>query len=318
MRLRGYLDEAPLKLPHRHKRFLFIVKLMAGVLCALIIMASLTPHRVEASMKAREGVSLRDLAPVLPRNLESEAEKTPEIAVLSPIPMIALVIDDIGPARQWSQQALDLPAPVTLSILPYVADAADWARQAKSAGHDVLLHMPMEPFGLENPGPGALLRRLSVSQNRQRLEVALLRVPGVMGVNNHMGSRFTACAACVGVVGETLRGQGLMFLDSVTSQQSAAARIIGKAGVPVLRRDVFLDDVDTPAAIAVQMHRAEALAQSQGAVLVIAHPRPASMEALKGWSEDLKKQGIAMVSLREFMREKQARERGVNVRTAGL
>jgi polysaccharide deacetylase 2 family uncharacterized protein YibQ len=281
-------------------------------------MASLTPHRVEASMKAREGVSLRDLAPVFPRNLAPGAGKISEITVLSPMPMIALVIDDIGPARQWSQQALDLPAPVTLSILPYVADAADWAAQARAAGHDVLLHMPMEPVGMENPGPGALLRRLSVSQNRQRLEGALLRVPGVMGVNNHMGSRFTACASCVGVVGETLQEQGLMFLDSVTSQQSAAARIIGKSGVPVLRRDVFLDDIDTSAAIAVQMRRAEALALTQGAVVVIAHPRPATMRALSNWQNTLKKQGIEMVSLREIMSEKQARDRGLSTRTAGL
>ncbi|PHS22707.1 MAG: hypothetical protein COA85_11005 [Robiginitomaculum sp.] len=289
---------------------------LLGALAMSMTLAGFVPMRAGASAKTQPVFSLPD-------PMANIARKTPKMVTSidsEPLarPMIALVIDDIGPARQWSQMAVDLPMPVTMAILPYVSDAANWANLAKAAGHEVLLHMPMEPFGLEDPGPGALLRRLSAAQNRQRLATALDRVPGVIGINNHMGSRFTSCARCVAEVAGLLHERGLIFLDSVTSGKSAAARTVGKRGVPIIKRDVFLDDLDTPEAIATQMRRAEKMALQNGVVVVIAHPRPASMAALQNWPQVLEKKGIRMVSLREAMAQKQAQERGLHLRSAGL
>jgi uncharacterized protein len=308
-------DTAPIQRRGRFGWFAVLGVLVGAVVMSMAL-AGFVPMRAGASGKTQPAFSLPDptvkLASIIPKTVTG-VDNDPLAR-----PMIALVIDDIGPARAWSQMALDLPMPVTMAILPYVRDAASWASRAKAAGHDVLLHMPMEPFGLEDPGPGALLRRLSPAQNRQRLETALDRVPGVIGVNNHMGSRFTSCARCVAEVAGLLHERGLMFLDSVTSGKSAAARTVGKTGVPIIRRDVFLDDLDTPEAIAAQMRRAEKLAMQNGVVVVIAHPRPASMAALQNWPKSLEKQGIRMVSLRAAMAQKQAQERGLHIRSAGL
>ena len=308
-------DDAPRQRRGRIGWFAIMGVLMGAVVMSMAL-AGFAPMRAGASGKTQPAFSLPDpmvkIASIIP-NTVTGVDKVPLAR-----PMIALVIDDIGPARTWSQMALDLPMPVTMAILPYVSDAANWATEAKAAGHEVLLHMPMEPFGLEDPGPGALLRRLSADQNRQRLAAALEQVPGVIGVNNHMGSRFTSCARCVAEVAGLLQERGLVFLDSVTSGKSAAAKTIGKRGVPIIRRDVFLDDVDAPEAIATQMRRAEKLAMQNGVVVVIAHPRPASMAALKNWPQTLAKRGIKMVSLRAAMAQKQAQERGLHIRSAGL
>ncbi len=315
-------DEAASRPPLRFSWFATISATL-GALALFAAISSLAPLRADASAKTQStftSATLRADAGVRKASISRPDIALPADLTTPPIstPMIALVIDDIGPARAWSTMALDLPQPVTLAILPYTRDAPRWAARAQASGHEILLHMPMEPLGLEDPGPGALLKRLPTVQNRQRLLAALLRVPGVVGVNNHMGSRFTSCASCIGEVANILQNQGLIFLDSVTSQKSAAARVIGKAGVPIIRRDVFLDDLDTPAAIATQMKRAEALALRDGVTVVIAHPRPHSMAALQGWQDRLAAKGIRMVSLRTALVQRHANARGVKVRSVGL
>ncbi len=297
------------------------IGILVGVVVLASALASFVPMRAGASAKTQAPFSLP--APVPAPQTEMQAGVMTAIIARpeskqSNGPMIALVIDDIGPARYWSEMAIGLPAPVTLAVLPYVSDAAEWAVRAKATGHDVLLHMPMEPLGLEDPGPGALLRALPAVQNRKRLKIALARVPGVIGINNHMGSRFTSCKKCIEQVADMLYEQDLLFLDSVTSPASAAAGIVERSGVPVIRRDVFLDDINTPAAIAVQIQRAEQLAHENGVVVVIAHPRPDSIAALQDWLKSLDGKGIELVSLHEAMLRKQTLERGLLSRVVGL
>jgi uncharacterized protein len=289
------------------------------LLAVFYMLTSLFLEPAGASAKTRTEFSALPTksAPALTQTTFSIKANIADAGTLS-APMIALIIDDIGPARQWSNQALALPAPVTMAVLPYVADAPEWAARAQAKGHSVLLHMPMEPLGLEDPGPGALLERLSVEQNRQRLSAALMRLPGVVGVNNHMGSRFTTCLPCMSEVADLLQGQGLMFLDSVTSGRSKAASRVSEVGGAVLRRDVFLDDDASPQAIARQIQLAEEIAYTQGVAVVIAHPRPETIAALTSWVQVLESKGIQLVALRTALKRKQALSRGLRVRAAGL
>lgn len=284
---------------------------------ALMLSGALTPQRATASVQAPAAITWPASFARPARPDAARPAPRPARALPAP-PMIALVIDDIGPARHWSERALALPAAVTLAILPFEDDAPAWTRQAKAGGHAVLLHMPMEPKGLENPGPGALLEALDPARNQARLAAALARVPGAIGINNHMGSRFTACAPCVREVAPVLASRNLVFLDSLTSPASAAGREIAKAGVPVIRRDVFLDDDNDPAAIRRQMRRAEARARSQGVAVVIAHPRPHTMQALAPWLRHLRESGIALVPLPAAMARREALRRKNPVRSARL
>ena len=88
-----------------------------------------------------------------------------------------------------------------------------------------MLHMPMEPIGREDPGPGALLTTLSPADVRARFDHALDSFDGFDGVNNHMGSRFTAYAAGMEIVIAELQKRHLFFLDSRTSAQTVGESI---------------------------------------------------------------------------------------------
>jgi hypothetical protein len=84
-------------------------------------------------------------------------------------PLIVIVIDDMGLDKTSSRRVLDLPAPLTVSFLPYARDLPEQARAARSRGHELMLHMPMEPTSRAlDPGPNALLTTLEDDAIRRR------------------------------------------------------------------------------------------------------------------------------------------------------
>src|SRR3546814_11535466 len=106
----------------------------------------------------------------------------------------------------------------------------------------------MQPHGADSdPGPNVLDIDLGADEVRRRLEWTLRQFDGFVGINNHMGSRFTESAAGMRLVGEAMQRHGLLFLDSLTSGKSVARATVSGFGVPAVRRDVFLDNVDTAA-----------------------------------------------------------------------
>lgn len=214
-------------------------------------------------------------------------------------PRIALVIDDMGLDRVGSARATRLPKAVTLSWLPYAPHLAAQVRAA--TGHEALLHLPMEPIGHDNPGPEALLTSLSSEEIQRRVQKALDSFADYDGVNNHMGSKFTADADKMALVAEALRIRGLYFLDSRTSARSVGLQIAEKYQVPSVGRDVFLDDTVEASAIRAQLEQTERIARRKGYAIAIGHPHTATLEALETWIPEAEAKGFELVPLRTLV-----------------
>lgn len=210
-------------------------------------------------------------------------------------PAIAVVIDDLGLNIPGMNAAFRLPPPLTLSFLPYAEDLPSKAATGSKAGHELMVHVPMEPMGTENPGPDALRVGLSDSELRARLERALSRFEGFVGINNHMGSRLTPDAGAMGEVMRVLGPRGAFFLDSMTTSRSQGAAAAERAGIPTATRDIFLDDLDDPAAIRRQLAQVEQVARRTGTAIAIGHPRPATLAALRDWLPGLQERGFIPV-----------------------
>ena len=163
-------------------------------------------------------------------------------ADLNSRPLVAIVIDDVGIDRPHSKRAWELPGPLTMSFLPYAKDLREQARAARARGQELMLHLPMEPIGRADPGPNALLVSLSDAEIKQRMTTALDSFDGYVGVNNHMGSRFTTFRPGMETVLRQFKARGLMFLDSRTTAQSVGDQLAQEMGVPSIVRHVFLDD----------------------------------------------------------------------------
>ncbi|MDX8409118.1 MAG: divergent polysaccharide deacetylase family protein [Mariprofundales bacterium] len=189
---------------------------------------------------------------------------------------IALIIDDIGYDIGSERQLLMLPFPLTISVLPQAPHAHQAAEIAHAAGRLVMLHLPMEPVNprLRRHLDRSFLRlSMPVAVQQQRIMQALAQVPFVQGINNHMGSLLTADVASMRGVMEVCRKQALFFVDSRTIGTSVAAREAKRAGLRWGARQVFLDHLDDPAAIARAWQHARRIAAHRRNCIVIGHPR---------------------------------------------
>nr|WP_169561279.1 divergent polysaccharide deacetylase family protein [Sneathiella chinensis] len=213
-------------------------------------------------------------------------------------PRIAIVIDDVGLNRQRVRDLAALPEVVTMAFLPYANHLEDSVALIRSEGHEAMLHLPMEPSNASvDPGPDALLDRLSPAEIRERTVRNLDRFGSYVGVNNHMGSKFTANEDNMRVVMDILAERGMLFLDSRTTPNSAGARLAAARGMPTGVRDVFIDNVIEVPAILSQLEEAERLARRNGLSIAIGHPHKATIEALREWLPKAAANGFVLVPI---------------------
>lgn len=212
--------------------------------------------------------------------------------------MIAVVIDDMGLDRKRSARALALPGPLTLAYLPYGSDLRRQTEAARAAGHELLVHVSMEPESVdEDPGPNALIGDLGPKDVLSRLRWALGRFDGYVGISNHMGSKFTGDAEGMTTVVRELRAEGLMFLDSRTTQYSVGNRLARRFGVPHARRHVFLDNEAVTETVRQRLGEVELIATHTGFAVAIGHPRDATLEVLEEWLPDVIARGFVLVPI---------------------
>ncbi len=212
-------------------------------------------------------------------------------------PRVVIVFDDVGPDRRAFEALMELPGPLSLSFLPYADDVQRLANRAIAQGHDVLLHLPMEPSGGADPGPGALKSSMEASELFAALGDNLARFEGYSGVNNHMGSKLTRDDQAMKRILAFLDNRGLYFLDSLTTGESKA-RIAGEAvGAEVIVRDVFLDAEPGEDAVRRQLALAERIAAETGYVIAIAHPRADTLAVIGPWLTSAPARGFRLETL---------------------
>lgn len=219
-------------------------------------------------------------------------------------PVVAIVIDDLGLDRRRSARTVALSGPLTLAWLPYAGDVTRQAAAARAAGHELLLHAPMQPQGRENPGPNALTTDLPPDEIRRRVAGYLALLPEAVGLNNHMGSHFTRDANAMAPVVAELRSRGLMFLDSRTALDSVAASVARAADLPTAVRDVFLDNEQSADYVKARLAETETVAKRRGSAIAIGHPHDATLNALEPWLASLSARGLTLVPLTEIVRRR--------------
>ena len=212
-------------------------------------------------------------------------------------PVIAICIDDLGEDVAGTDKAIALPREVALSFLPFADTTPFLAEAASARGHLVLAHVPMQALGGQDPGPMALTSGMAADEIVRRLGWNLARVPGLVGINNHEGSRFTADGASLQPVMAGLRARHLFFLDSRTGPDSKVEAEARAAGVMTAGRDVFLDDDQSPVAVEAELERLAATAKRTGAAIAIGHPHEVTLKLLAAWlAQD---HGVTLVPLDE-------------------
>jgi hypothetical protein len=221
------------------------------------------------------------------------------------MPRIAIIVSGLGINEQGSLDAIDqLPDEATLAFAPYGKTLTTTVAAARSAGHEVMLEIPLEPFDFpqNDPGPQTLLTGEPLRANLDKLFWLMARFGGYVGVINNMGARFTASAADFSPVMEELGARGLGYLDDGSSNRSLASQLAGGNRVPFSRADLTIDANPSRQSILAALASLEAKALENGQAIGIVSALPISITAVTEWSRELEAKGIALVPASALMK----------------
>lgn len=211
---------------------------------------------------------------------------------------IALVVGGLGLGQAITNDAIaKLPGAVTLAFAPYGNDLERQVARAREDGHEVLLHVPMEPFDYpdNDPGPRTLIAADAGPDNLDRLHWSMSRFTGFVGLVNYMGAKFTSSDEALGPVLKDAADRGLVFLDDGSSGRSRLAPVAATLRLPTARADGLIDATPKPAAIDAELGRLEAMAREKGLAIGTASALPVSIERIAQWAKTLEAKGLVLV-----------------------
>lgn len=221
----------------------------------------------------------------------------PAAAELNERSRIAIIMDDMGNSLETGTAAIGLPGNITYSFLPFALHSRRLALLASRRGKEIMLHAPMQALSDKPMGAGGLTVSLDRNEVVRRFSAQLAAVPGISGVNNHMGSALTRDPVTMGWLMEVLarKPDALYFVDSVTTDHSVAKKVADAHRVPALSRDVFLDHEGSKIKIRAQFELLISIAKRRGHAVAIGHPRVNTLKVLREKLSDLDRIGVELV-----------------------
>ena len=231
----------------------------------------------------------------------SKIEKIP-----LPLRQISIIIDDIGNDLAPVRELLNIDAGITFAILPLCSNSREAAEMIHKSGKETLLHLPMEPnsYPKEKPGDGALFTDMNNEELIFQLENDLASVPYVSGVNNHMGSKFMANEEKLSLVFSKLKKKKLFFIDSRTTANTKAYTASEKVNLQLASRKVFLDNERDYNEIYKRLLSAAQNSSDAAPIIIIGHPYPETIRAIRDATRVLRKKGILIVPVSKLLKGK--------------
>lgn len=218
-------------------------------------------------------------------------------------PKVAIVIGGLGLNARVTQRAItELPPEVTLSFVPYASNLQGWINQARAAGKEVLIELPMEPMDYpdNDPGPHTLLAAAPADENIRRLDYLLSRASGYFGVTNYLGGRFASSGTATAAVMVALKNRGVSFVsDGSSPALSTAAR---SGGLRMVGADRALDQRPAAADVDAQLGALEAQAKQGGSAVGFGVAYAVTISQVSQWARGLESRGLTLAPASALMR----------------
>ena len=216
---------------------------------------------------------------------------------------VAVIVDDCGADMTTVRALLNTGLPFSYAILPDKEFSSDVLEMVKSRGKVPMLHLPMEPLSRSamSEGNRTIMTNTSSATQQALVRKHLQSLPGVIGVNNHQGSKATADKATMKAVLQVLKKENIFFVDSRTNSASIARDMAKQMGVATARNDSFLDNSSNVEDIRKQIYKAFAMAEKNGSAIAICHARKNTAKCWQMYAEDFKKSGITFVPVNKLL-----------------
>jgi polysaccharide deacetylase 2 family uncharacterized protein YibQ len=215
---------------------------------------------------------------------------------------IAIVLDDWGYNLNNLSLVEQIKYPLTLAVLPRLSYSQEVAQKLRLRGFEIILHLPMEPREKYSLERNTLMTSFRPEVIREIIENDLASVSYIQGVSNHMGSLATEDERTMEIVLRELKKRHLFFLDSFVSARSVVPALASKLSVGFARRDIFLDNQDSPGYIRGQLEKLKLRAKAKGYAVGIGHDRRSTLLVLKEALPELESEGYRFVFLSELVK----------------
>jgi len=214
---------------------------------------------------------------------------------------IAIVIDDWGYNLNNVPLLDQIKYPLTVSVLPNLNYSRTVAEDARQRRLEIILHLPLQPREILRLEKDTITTSMDESAVRDILKKDLADVSYAAGVSNHMGSRATEDLRIMGIIFRELKNRRLYFLDSLVSSDSVGFDLAHKIKLGFIKRDIFLDNTETPEYIKGQIYKLKTRARVYGQAVGIGHDRRVTLEVLKEVMPQLEKEGYRFVFLSDLI-----------------
>lgn len=213
---------------------------------------------------------------------------------------IAIVIDDWGYTLATLPIAGEIKYTLTAAVLPHLAHSREVARRLHEIGHEVILHLPMEPQEKRTMEKNSILTSLAESTIRTIVAGDLDDLVYARGVSNHQGSAATADTRTMRIVFSELKKRRLFFLDSYVSSDSVGKPVAADTGIPYARRDVFIDNRLEAGYIKGRIELLKKKAARRGYAVGIGHDRKVTLDVLREVMPQMAQEGFELVPVSEL------------------
>jgi len=148
---------------------------------------------------------------------------------------VVIVIAGLGISQTSTQLAIKkLPGAITLAFAPYGNSLSRWMQSARRAGHELLLQVPMEPYGYpqNNPGVHTLTIDAGVEENLANLHWSMSRITNYVGIMNYLGGKLVSDTQSLKPIFDEIASRGLLFFEDGTVKNSAGKLAAGRSLLP--------------------------------------------------------------------------------------
>ncbi len=263
---------------------------------------------VTLTYRAGDRVSVAlELLPATGTGLDTVMTPAPDLPEVEVKVRLALIIDDYGDNAEVQRQFAALPGRFTAAVRPNVDGARELAAQARQAGMEVILNLPLEPqnYPTTSPGPNSILVDLSGKEIRSRVRDALEVVGPVTGAKTYMGELAVEDRDVMRAVLEELAEKGVYLVDNTTSTYSTVEDLAREIGVQVFHAG-SAEEVDRRhrgvGTLEIRFADLVKRATARGWGIGIIHSRESMIQILKEEMPRLLEQGIVVLPLTEVMK----------------
>ena len=201
---------------------------------------------------------------------------------------ISILVHGLGISETLALAALKLKPEISLAFSPYTVKLQDLTVEARKAGHEVFLELPMEPanYPMFDPGPYALRKHYSTEKNLAQLEWVLSRTGGYVGLINYQGDALLKDPSFAATFLPLIARRGLMFIENGNHGDHIRETLEAHSSY-YTAFDLRITLNDDEFSLEEKLEQALQIAKNKGRVTISVEPFPLLLMKLALWVNEL-------------------------------